>query len=94
MCTSMHSTYSEVSFSNCADLECKPWAAIKFKLIRLSFLSLGVSIRSADNTGAIVGGTVAGLLVIAGAVTAIVIVVLILRHRDHQSRLSIQQRDK
>ena len=90
----MHSAYSEVSLSNCADLECKPWAASKFKLIWLSFLLLGVSIGSADNTGAIVGGAVAGLLVIAGAVTAIVIVVLMLRHRDHQSRFSIQQRDK
>ena len=43
---------------------------------------------SADNTAPIVGGVVAGLLVIA--VTAIVIVMLVLRHRDHQSSLSIQ----
>ena len=46
-----------------------------------------ISTDNADNTAAIVGGAVAGLLVIA--VTAIVIVMLVLRHRDHRSSLSI-----
>ena len=48
-----------------------------------------ISTDNADNTAAIVGGAVAGLLVIVGAVTAIVIVMLVLRHRDHRSSLSI-----
>ena len=50
---------------------------------------------SADNTdykAAIIGGAVAGLLVMA--VTAIVIIMLVLRHRDHRSRLLIQQNDQ